>query len=259
MNTRNRPFNLFVLLYGVVNYAIFLLVFLYLIGFLGNFLVPYSVDRAGGEVSWPMALIIDAGLIALFGLQHSVMARRGFKAWWTRVVPPQIERSTYLLFTNLVLVLMYWQWKPIPALVWDFQQPAIRMALWGLFAAGWVVILLSTFLINHFDLFGLQQVWSHFRNREISAYRFREPLFYKLVRHPLYVGWIMVFWSAPTMTAGHLLFAFMMTSYILVAIRFEERDLRELHPEYKEYSRRVPMLIPRLRPVAVKAASSPQR
>ena len=235
------------LLYGAVCYGIFFLTFLYAIGFLGNFLVPRTVD-AGGLVSpTNVAVMVNVALLGLFGVQHSVMARPGFKKVWTRLVPAPIERSTYVLFSSLALILLFWQWRPMPALVWDTQSSLGRGVLWGLFGLGWFLVLLVTFLINHFDLFGLRQVWRHFRGLAATPVEFKEPLLYRIVRHPLYVGWILAFWAIPTMTAGHFLFALVATGYILVAIRFEEADLESLHGEkYRKYRNEVPMIVPSL-------------
>ncbi len=239
--------NVLFFLYGVVCYGVFFLTFLYAIGFLGNFGVPRTVDAGGLASPTGLALAINVGLLGLFGLQHSVMARQGFKKMWTKFVPAPVERSTYVLFSSLALILLFWQWRPMPSLVWDVQAPLGRGILWALFALGWLLVLLATFLINHFELFGLQQVWRHLRGLGPTPVNFKEPLFYKIVRHPLYVGWITAFWAIPTMTAGHVVFSLVATGYILVAIQFEERDLKSFHPEYAEYSKRVPMLIPGLR------------
>jgi protein-S-isoprenylcysteine O-methyltransferase Ste14 len=190
------------------------------------------------------ALLVDLGLLALFALQHSVMARPAFKRWWTRIVPTVMERSTYTLFSSLALILLFWQWRPIGAAIWTVEGGAARAALYSGFAAGWLLILYTTFLINHFDLFGLRQVWLYFRGRPYTDIPFRTPSLYKVVRHPLYVGWLLVFWCTPTMTAAHLLFAVMTTAYILIAIQFEERDLTHVFPEYVTYRQRVPMLLP---------------
>jgi len=234
-----------VLAYGLVNYAVFLGVFLYLAGFLGNLLVPRGIDSPAEGPLW-VAVLVNTLLIAVFGLQHTVMARPTFKQWWTRFVPEPIERSTYVLLTNAALILLFWQWRPMGGVVWDVAHPAGRAALYGLFAFGWLTVFVSTVLINHFDLFGLRQVWLYFRGKPYTHLGFQTPGPYRYVRHPLYVGWITAFWATPTMTVAHLLFAAGMTAYILIAIRFEERNLVDYHGEaYAEYRRNVPMLIPR--------------
>lgn len=232
-----------VLLYGVVCYAVFFAVLLYAVAFLGNFLVPQSIDAApvGGVLE---AIAINVALLSVFALQHSVMARPAFKRWWTRFVPQAIERSTYVLLSSLALLLLFWQWRPIGAIVWNVESELGRTLIYSGYAVGWGLLLLSTFLINHFDLFGLRQVWLYFRGRAYTEIPFRTPALYRIVRHPLYVGWLMIFWCAPTMTAAHLLFAVMTTAYILIAIRFEEHDLVHAFPEYARYRKRVPMLIP---------------
>jgi protein-S-isoprenylcysteine O-methyltransferase Ste14 len=233
-------------LYGIASYASFLAVYLYLIGFLGGFIVPKTVD-SGAAGHWATALVINALLIALFGLQHTVMARPTFKRMWTRIVPTPAERSTYVLMTSVALGLLYWLWQPMTAVVWHIESPQGQAVMWTLFALGWVTVLITTFLINHFDLFGLRQVWLHLRGKPYTRLGFVTPGPYKSIRHPLYVGWITGFWATPLMTAGHLLFALGMTAYILVAIFFEERNLAQFHGErYLEYRRRVPMFIPRL-------------
>lgn len=234
-----------VLAYGLSAYATFLGVFVYAVGFLGNVGVPRSIDSAA-RGSFGSALMIDVLLLGVFAVQHSVMARPAFKRWWTRFVPEPIERSTYVLFANLAMILLFWQWRPMGGMVWDVAHSGIRAALYVLFAGGWLLVLTSTFLINHFDLFGLRQTWSYFRGRECRPLRFATPGLYRMVRHPLYVGWITVFWAAPTMTAAHLLFAVGTTAYILIAIVFEERDLLRFHgADYRRYRAEVPMLIPR--------------
>lgn len=248
-----------VLAYGVMVYTMFLGVFLYMVGFLGNILVPRSIDSAAVG-SLGMALLINALLLVLFGLQHSVMARPTFKRWWTRIVPEPMERSTYMLFTNLALMLLMWQWRPMGGVIWDIQNPVARGALYALFACGWLIVLITTFLINHFDLFGLRQSWLYFRGRACRPLGFVTPGPYRWVRHPLYVGWITVFWAAPTMTISHLLFAVGLTAYILIAIVFEERDLVRSHiGDYARYRREVPMLIPRFgrRTTAAKPSHRP--
>ena len=236
----------FVLLYGVLCYAIFFATFLYAIGFVGNFVVPQSIDGAR-TTDLGTALAIDVALLGLFALQHSVMARPAFKRWWTRFVPTVIERSTYTLLSSLALLLLFWQWRPIGAVIWNVDNETARIFLYAGFAFGWTLVLVTTFLINHFDLFGLRQVWLYFRGRPYTEIPFRTPVLYKLVRHPLYVGWFFAFWCAPTMTAAHLLFAILTTAYILIAIQLEERDLVRAFPEYDTYRKRVPMLVPFLR------------
>jgi protein-S-isoprenylcysteine O-methyltransferase Ste14 len=231
-------------IYGVLCYAIFLATFLYAVGFIGGFGVPKTLDGPG---TGPLAvsIAIDAALLALFAVQHSVMARRGFKDRWTRIVPPVIERSTYVLLSSVALLLLFWQWRPLGGTIWSVGNPAGRMLLWSLFAFGWALVLVSTFLINHFDLFGLRQVWLSLRGRPYTPLTFGTPGPYRLVRHPLYVGWFFAFWMTPTMTLAHLFFAIMTTAYILVAIQLEERDLIHFHGDsYEQYRRRVPMLIP---------------
>jgi methanethiol S-methyltransferase len=230
--------------YGLTCYAIFFATFLYAIGFIGGFAVPTTLD---GPRTAPLAqaIAIDAGLLALFAVQHSVMARRWFKERWTRVVPPPLERSTYVLLSSLALILLFWQWQPLGGVVWSVDDPVGRAVLQSLFAFGFALVLVATFLINHFDLFGLRQVWLYLRGRPYVQLPFGTPGPYRLVRHPLYVGWFFAFWMTPEMTFAHLLFAVATTAYILIAIRFEERDLvRDLGTPYEDYRRRVPMLIP---------------
>jgi protein-S-isoprenylcysteine O-methyltransferase Ste14 len=230
--------------YGSLSYLIFLGTFLYAIGFIGNFGVPKTLDGAL-RGSLGVALLIDVLLLTLFAIQHSVMARKWFKDWWTSMVPKPLERSTYVLFSSLALLLLFWQWQPLGGVVWSIENPAARIVLLGMFAFGWALVLVSTFLINHFDLFGLRQVYLYLRGRPYTSLKFGTPGPYRLVRHPLYVGWLFAFWSTPTMTLAHLLFSVATTAYILIAIQLEERDLAREHAEaYEAYRRSVPMLIP---------------
>jgi len=231
-------------IYGVTCYLIFFSSFLYAIGFVGNFLVPKSLDSAP-EMTFGQALLVNVGLLGLFALQHSIMARPAFKQWWTKFVPPPVERSTYVLFSSLALLLLFWQWQPMGGTIWHVENSMGRLLLYGLFAFGWLLVLVSTFLINHFDLFGLRQVFLYLRGKEYTFLKFATPGPYKLVRHPLYIGWFFAFWATPTMTAAHLVFAVLTTAYILIAIQLEERDLLASHEAYAEYRRRVPMLVPR--------------
>jgi protein-S-isoprenylcysteine O-methyltransferase Ste14 len=231
-------------LYGLVCYAIFLGTFLYAIAFIGNLGAPTALD-APASAPVGVALAIDTGLLLLFAAQHSIMARQWFKQRWTRLVPQPIERSTYVLFSSLALILLFWQWRPIGGTVWSVTDPGGAAALRVLFAFGWILVLVATFLINHFDLFGLRQVWLYLIGRPYRPLPFATPGPYRLVRHPLYVGWFFAFWMTPTMTAAHLVFAIATSSYILLAIQFEERDLVTFHGRhYEDYRRRVPMLIP---------------
>ena len=232
--------------YGIVCYGIFFATFLYAIGFVGGFGVPRIIDGPL-EGSFAGALAIDLGLLGLFAIQHSVMARPAFKRLLTRVVPTEAERSTYVLASSAALLLLFWQWRPIGGVVWSVESPIGQAVAYGVFAAGWATVLACTFLINHFDLFGLRQVWLALLDRPYTSLRFVTPAPYRVVRHPLYVGWLLAFWGTPTMTATHLLFAIMTTAYILIAIQLEERDLVAAHGEsYAAYRRQVPMLVPRL-------------
>jgi protein-S-isoprenylcysteine O-methyltransferase Ste14 len=234
-----------VLLYSVVSYAVFLAVFLYLIAFVGNVGVPRSID-AGPAVGAAAALAIDLALILLFGLQHSVMARPAFKRWITRGIPPAMERSTFVLAASAVLALLFWQWRPLPATVWRFEG-ATAVALAVACALGWATVLLSTFLINHFDLFGLRQAWLNFVQRPLTPLPFRTTLLYRLVRHPIMLGFLIAFWFTPHMTVGHLLFALGMTVYILIGVRHEERDLAQaLGEPYVAWRRETPAFLPGL-------------
>lgn len=234
-----------VLAYGVAGYALFLATLLYAVGFIGGFLTPTRLDGPR-EGSFVAAVAIDVALLALFAVQHSGMARPAFKRWLTRFVPPAAERATYVVLSSAALLLLFAFWRPLGGVVWETTDAA-RVAVYAVYAAGWALVLVTTFLIDHFDLFGLRQVVLYARGEPYPAARFVTPGPYRVVRHPLYVGWITVFWAAPTMTAAHLLFSAGTTAYILVAIRWEERDLAAELPEYEAYRRRVPMLIPRLR------------
>jgi methanethiol S-methyltransferase len=231
-------------LYGVICYAIFLVTFLYAIGFTGNLVVPKSID-SGAVVGITEAIIVNLVVLSVFALQHTIMARPGFKAVWTRVVPKSIERSTYVLLSNAALILIYWQWRAMPGVVWDVSGSLAGEVLNGLFWFGWLFVLLSTFMIDHFELFGIKQVLHRMKNKETLSMTFKMPLFYKFVRHPIMLGFIIAFWATPTMTQGHLLFAAVTTAYILVALQFEERDLiAELGQEYIVYKSKVSMILP---------------
>lgn len=231
-------------LYGIVCYLIFFATFLYAIAFVGNFRMPRSVD-VGPPAPRVTALLIDAALLSIFAIQHSVMARQWFKRAWTKVVPPVIERSTYVLFASSALILLFWQWRPITNTVWNVPPGILANLLWAGFALGWGIVLLSTFLISHFELFGLSQVYAYFSQTTHQPPSFRTPFFYKAVRHPIYLGFTIAFWSTPHMTLGHLFFAFMCTAYMIVAIQFEERDMIKVHGErYVEYRRSVSMIVP---------------
>ncbi|MET0985545.1 MAG: methanethiol S-methyltransferase [Steroidobacteraceae bacterium] len=233
-------------LYGLGAYVVFFGTFLYAIGFVSNTVVPKTIDSGAGASVF-VALAINLALLAVFALQHSVMARPAFKRWWTRFVPRPVERSTFVLFASAALLLLYWQWQPILTPIWVVSDPVIVQILHGVFWLGWLLVLVSTFLINHFELFGLHQVWAFLRGRELPAPKFRTPSLYKYVRHPLYLGFVLAFWATPTMTGGHLLFALATTGYILLGIWFEERDLIAQYGErYRRYREQVGMLWPRL-------------
>jgi protein-S-isoprenylcysteine O-methyltransferase Ste14 len=234
---------LLVLLYGSICYATFFATFLYAIGFVGNLVVPTALDSESTRNTAP-ALAVNITLLAVFALQHSIMARPVFKRMWTRIVPVAVERSTYVLFSSLALILLFWQWRPMGGPIWAVENEVGRALLYTGFWFGWLLVLVSTFLIDHFDLFGLRQAWLYFLDREYTHTPFRTPSLYKVVRHPLYVGWFFAFWCTPTMTSAHLLFAIMTSAYILIAIQLEERDLTDAFAEYREYQARVPMLVP---------------
>ena len=232
-----------IFIYGVASYAVFFATFLYAIGFVGNLFVPKSIDSLP-EATLGVALLINAGLLGVFAIQHSVMARPAFKRWWARIIPKEAERSTYVLLSSVALIALFVYWEPMGGVVWRVDAPVARALIYVAFAFGWLLVLASTFLINHFDLFGLRQVWLQLRRRPYTPLPFKTPALYRHVRHPLYMGWFFAFWSTPTMTVAHLVFAIATSAYILIAIRLEERDLLAEHPEYARYRERVPMLVP---------------
>src|SRR5471032_298146 len=231
-------------LYSLVSYAFFFVTFLYALGFVEGFVVPKTIDT-GATTSLGAALVVNLLLMSLFAIQHSVMARAQFKRWWTQWVPKSIERSTYVLLASLALALLCWQWRPMPTVIWSVDNPDVATGLISLSLVGWLIVLTSTFLINHFELFGLHQVVNNLTGQEMPTPRFRTPFFYQFVRHPIYLGFIIAFWAAPTMTVGHLLFAGVTTAYIVVGILLEERDLVGIFgDDYRRYRERVSMLVP---------------
>ena len=235
-----------IFIYGILSYLMFLGVFIYAIGFIGNIKINNSLDSIP-SLSLTHALMINLGLLSLFALQHSGMARKGFKNWITKYIPEPAERSTYVLLSNIVMIVLFYFWQPMGGTIWSVESDFAKTSLMALFMFGWAIVLISTFLINHFHLFGLQQIWYQLLNKPIPPANFSQPSLYKSVRHPLYVGWIIVFWAAPTMTIAHMVFALMSTAYILVAIQFEEKDLiDEFGDEYRKYQEDVPMIIPKI-------------
>ena len=240
----NRIFKLAAFLYGIVAYLVFFVAFLYAVGFLTGLVVPKTIDT-GRASSVAEALIVNLLLMTLFAVQHSVMARKQFKQWWTQYVPKAVERSTYVLFASLTLILLFWQWRPMPEILWHIEEPEMAATITAISLVGWLMVLSSTFLINHFELFGLHQVANNLTGLKSPAPRFRTPLYYNFVRHPIYLGFVIAFWAAPAMSAGHLLFAAVTTAYIFVGISLEERDLVEMFgDEYRRYKQRVSMLLP---------------
>ncbi len=234
------------LIYGFASYTIFFATFLYAIGFVGNIYVPKGIDSIP-NVPMTQALLINLGLLGIFAVQHSLMARPFFKRWLTKFIPQSMERSTYTLVSSLALILLFWLWEPMGGLVWNIDNPNGIALMYVGFAFGWLLVLVCTFLINHFDLFGLRQVWLNFRNKPYTPLEFKLPYLYQIVRHPMYVGWLFAFWCTPTMTVAHLAFAIATSAYILIAIQLEERDLMNAHPEYRQYRKKVPMIVPFLR------------
>lgn len=246
-STSARAGGVLALLYGALCYGIFLVAFLYAIGFVGNLVVPKTID-SGSERPLPEALLVNVLLLGAFAVQHSVMARPGFKRLWTKIVPRPVERSTYVLLASLALLLLFWQWRPLRTPVWTVENPIGQILMQALFFLGWLIVFLGTFMINHFDLFGLRQVFLNWRNREYTELGFRIPGFYKFVRHPIMLGFLIAFWATPVMTAGHLLFAVATTGYILIALQLEERDLvHHFGKQYQEYRQKTSMLLPRTR------------
>jgi protein-S-isoprenylcysteine O-methyltransferase Ste14 len=240
----SRILKLIAFLYGIAAYNVFFVAILYAIGFVADMVVPKTID-SGPASPVAQSIIVDLLLMSLFAVQHSVMARRGFKQWWTQYVPKPVERSTYVLFASLILLLLFWQWRPMPTIVWQITEPEMATTVAAVSFVGWLIVFTSSFLINHFELFGLHQVANNLTGREMPTVRFRTPLYYQFVRHPIYLGFVIAFWAAPTMTVGHLLFAAVTTAYIFVGIFLEERDLVAMFgDDYRRYRERVSMLVP---------------
>lgn len=232
-----------VFLYGILSYVVFLGVFLYAVGFIGNFGVPKAIDSAP-QVPFLQALLINLGLLGLFAVQHSLMARKPFKRWLTRFIPAAAERSTYVMASNILMIALFALWQPMGGVIWHVTDPVGSTVLYAVYGMGWLVLLYATFLVDHFDLFGLRQIWNYLRGRPQSAPKFTQRQAYQWIRHPIYLGWLIIFWATPSMTLAHLVFALASTGYIFVGIWFEERDLLKAHPEYAEYRRQVPMVLP---------------
>jgi protein-S-isoprenylcysteine O-methyltransferase Ste14 len=234
-----------ILFYGLIAYVVFLISFLYAIAFVGDFLVPKTINSETESIGFS-AVLINLALLSLFAIQHSVMARPAFKAWWIKIIGKPAERSTYILLTSLVLLLLFWKWQPINTIVWEVEKSVIAMVLIGIFALGWLIVLLSTFMISHFELFGLTQIVDNFKNRTTPSLTFQTNYLYKIVRHPIMLGFIIAFWATPIMTLGHLLFAVVTTLYILIAVKYlEEKDLHKaLGKAYEDYQEKVPMIVP---------------
>jgi len=236
---------LIIFLYGIFAYLLFLIAFLYAIGFTGNFIVPKSID-SGVETTFLQALLVNALLLSVFAIQHSIMARPAFKKGFTKIINPAMERSTFVLLASLALLLIYWKWQPVTTIVWQAENEIAIYILTGIFFLGWLIVFLSTFMINHFELFGLKQIFDNLKDKQTQSPKFQNNYFYKIVRHPIMLGFIIAFWATPTMTTGHLIFAVITTVYILIAVKYlEEKDLRRyIGKDYEEYQKKVPMFVP---------------